>query len=190
MDILDYEGLYMASNQGRIKAVEHIDRAGKLRKEKIMRPSKSVDGYYRVVLNKDGKASTKQVNRIVYEAFNGKIPDNMQCNHLNEIKTDNRLENLNLMTSKENNNWGTRKERAGKSLNGVQLNRQDQSKQVAQYDLDGNLVETYPSTMEAERKTGIKRSSIGACCRNKPIVDKNGFKYVPKTAGGFVWKYI
>lgn len=50
---------------------------------------------------------------------------------------------------------------------------------VAQYDLQGNLLNTFQSTMEAERKTGIKNSGISACCRG-----------LQKTAGGFIWKKV
>ena len=51
-------------------------------------------------------------------------------------------------------------------------------KLVSQF-LEDKLVETYPSTMEAERQTGINHRSISACCNGKL-----------KTAGGYVWRYV
>ena len=188
-DIPGYEGLYQVSNQGRVKAIEHIDRAGKKRKEKYLKPSKSIDGYYRVALSKEGIRHTKLVARIEYEAFYGPIPEGMQVNHINEIKTDNRLENLNLMTAKENNNWGTRIERASKTNSIVMKNRKDQSKPVKQYNLDGVYIATYPSIIEAERQTGVKRQTIGFCCRRKICKDGKGCFYIAKSAGGYLWSY-
>ncbi len=50
--------------------------------------------------------STDQVrycsHRFVYEVFNGSIPDGLVINHINNVKTDNRLENLELVTQQEN----------------------------------------------------------------------------------------
>lgn len=94
-----YIGLYDASNFGRIRSL-------KFGKVKILKPFGKKD-YLRIELNKDGKRKRYSVHRLVYEAFNGEIPEGMQVNHINEIKTDNSLWNLNLMTPKENSNYGT-----------------------------------------------------------------------------------
>lgn len=128
-DIPNYEGLYQVSNLGRVKSLEKIDALGHRLKEKILKPQIN-RGYYRVNLYKNSIQKNYRVHRLVWEAFNGTIPENMHVNHINEIKTDNRLSNLNLMTARENINWGTRNERAGKVLK----NRKDQSKSVLQYE--------------------------------------------------------
>lgn len=168
-DIPEYEGLYQASNMGRIKSLKRPYRV----KEKILKPAIIRNGYYIVSLCKNLKVKHYMVHRLVWEAFNGQIPENMQVNHLNEIKTDNRLENLNLMTAKENLNWGTRNERmAKKHINGKK------SKPVLQFDLNGNFIKEYPSAYQVERDNGFNHSYISACC--------NG-KY--KTAYGHKWKY-
>ena len=167
-DILGYEGFYQASNMGRIKSLERIDALGHRLKEKILKPSINRTGYYQVCLCKQSIQKYYYVHRLVWEAFNGQIPENMQVNHINEVKTDNRLSNLNLMTCKENSNWGTRNERRAKK----------QSKAVLQFTLDGILVKEYPSTHQAERETGFAQPSICACCNGKR-----------KTACGYIWKY-
>lgn len=52
-------------------------------------------------------------------------------------------------------------------------------KEVFQYDKDGYLIEKFESLREAERKTGVSRRNISACCNNKA-----------KSAGGFLWSNI
>lgn len=173
-DIPEYEGLYQASNLGRIKSLERIDALGHRLKEKILKPSIGNSGYYQVCLCKNSIVKHYMIHRLVWKAFNGSIPKNMQCNHLNEIKTDNRLENLNLMTSKENVNYGTRNERAGKVLK----NRKDQSKIVLQFTLESILVKEYPSVMQAVRDNGFNQGNIFACCNGRQ-----------KTAYGYKWRY-
>ena len=165
-DIPNYEGLYQISNLGRVKSFYGL-------KEKILKPGILNNGYYRVILCKQSIKKTYLVHRLVWETFNGTIPEGLQVNHLNEVKTDNRLSNLNLMTQKENINWGTRNERiAKKQINGKC------SKPVLQFTLDNILVKEYQSTMQVERETGFANQHISACC--------NG-KY--KTAYGYKWRY-
>jgi hypothetical protein len=56
------------------------------------------DGYIRVGIN--GKQI--MAHRIIWEMFNGAIPDGLQIDHINEVKDDNRIENLQLVTNKQN----------------------------------------------------------------------------------------
>lgn len=176
-DIPGFEGLYQASNLGRVKSLKRF-RKGENDclvsvKERILKPQLNHRGYYRVALCKNSKLKAYRVNRLVYEAFNGSIPEGLQVNHINEIKTDNRLENLNLMTHKENCNWGTGIERrAKKQINGKC------SKPVLQYDLNDNLVKEYPSIRQVERETGFANQNIINCCKGKL-----------KQAYGYIWKY-
>ena len=171
-DIPNYEG-YQASNMGRIKSLEKIDARGNRRKEKILSPQINNSGYYRVTFCKQSIVKRYYVHRLVYETFNGQIPEGLQVNHINEIKTDNRLSNLNLMTLKENLNYGTRNERAGKVLKNGKC-----SKTVLQYDLQDNLIKEYPSIHQAYRETGFDYRHIIKCCKGKY-----------KTAYGYKWRY-
>lgn len=172
-DIPNYEGLYKISNLGRIKSLERIVARGYRRKEKILKPLINPRGYYKIQLCKQSIVKQYSIHRLVWEAFNGQIPENMQVNHINEIKTDNRLSNLNLMTAKENLNWGTRNERSAKKrINGKC------SKPVLQFTLDDDLIKEYASVMQVERELGFANSNIIKCC--------NG-KY--KQAYNYKWKY-
>ena len=162
-DIPNYEG-YQVSNLGRIKSLKRPYGL----KEKILKPQITSIGYYQVGLWKQSIVKRYLVHRLVWEAFNGQIPENMQVNHINEIKSDNRLSNLNLMTAKENINFGTRTERQAKS----------KSKPVLQFTLEDVFVKEYPSLIQAYRETGFSFQNISKCCNGKR-----------KTAHGFKWKY-
>lgn len=103
-DIKGYEGLYQVSNLGRIMSF-HRDS------ERIMRQSLK-DGYLTIMLRKENKPKRYLVHRLVALSFIPNPENKPQVNHLDEDKSNNRVDNLNWMTSKENNNWGTRKSRA------------------------------------------------------------------------------
>ena len=129
---------YEVYDDGRIWSYSH---------KKYLKHMTRKDGYQQVCLSdNEGKTKLYLLHRVVYEAVTGSpIPNDLQVNHINEDKTDNRFENLNLMTCKQNINWGTRTERAAKArINGIR------SKQVGAFK-DGKLVMTFPSANEAGR---------------------------------------
>lgn len=168
-EIKDYPN-YMVSNLGRVKNLNY-NHTGR---EKILKPKIDKDGYLLICLYKNGKQKFFRVHRLVYEAFYVEIPKGMQVNHINEIKTDNRLENLNLMTPKENINWGTRNERSiEKLINGKT------SKPVLQINKTTNeVIAEFPSINEVQRQLGYSKGNISNCCLGKS-----------KTHKGFIWKY-
>lgn len=175
-DIEGYEG-YQVSNLGGVRSldrmVKHPKGGLKTVKGKILKQFITKKGYKRVHLAKDGVMKTFFVHRLVYEAFCGEIPDGYEVNHINEVKTDNSLENLNLMTSKDNCNFGTRNERMAKAL----LNHPKRSKPVIGYNKNGDIIVTFPSTKEAGRN-GYNQGHISACCRGKIPLHK-----------GLIWRY-
>ena len=69
----------------------------KTRKYRTWRQS---NGYLMVQINH----MVKYVHRLVWEAFNGAIPHGLEIDHINTNRDDNRLENLRVVTSKENKN--------------------------------------------------------------------------------------
>lgn len=143
---------------------------------KFLKPYFSRQGYKLVKLSDDNNNIKAYLHhRIVYEACSqAPIPEGMDVNHINEDKSDNSFENLNLMTHKENMNFGTHNERVGKA----NTNNPKRSKQVAQYDKDGNLIQVWPSTREVQRQLGFNIGHISSCCKGKR-----------KTCNGFIWRY-
>lgn len=179
----DYTGTYEVSDFGTIKSLAKIDKLGHKREEKIMRPFTNSKGYNLIQLtNKNGREHFS-ISHIVWESFNGQIPEEMQVNHINENKTDNRLDNLNLMTAKDNNNWGTRKERAGEKISKARTGKRypKGGKPVLQYDLNGNFIKRWECADYAEDDLHKKncQANISACCRGKI-----------KTAYGYKWKFV
>lgn len=74
-------------------------------------------GYMRTsVCNDKGIKKGMLVHRLVYMAHKGAIPKGLQINHKDENKTNNNVENLNLMTNRENANHGSRNERISRTL--------------------------------------------------------------------------
>ena len=170
-DIEGYEGRYQVSNEGRVRSLNYNHTW----KTKELRTAKNGSGYLQVVLCKNGKMKHHFVHRLVYEAFRGEIPEELVINHLDENPANNWLENLETCTQKDNINYGTRTERAGKS----NLNNPSLSKPVHQIDrVTGEVLNTYPSCKEAQRQTGIDNSNIVKCClsnRNSAGVYKWSF---------------
>lgn len=167
-----FDGLYQISNLGRIKSLNY----NRTRTEKVLKPCKNQQGYLQVVLSKNGKHKLMRISRLVAQAF---IPNDdiykTQVNHINEIKTDNRVENLEWCTLQYNHNFGSHNERVSKT----QRNDINKSKQVNQFDLTGKFIKTFPSLCEVERQLGFSKTNISACCNGKR-----------KTSNGYIWKYI
>lgn len=179
LDIKDYEGLYQASNFGRVRSLDRIvsyERYGEIvykkQKGQILKPYISNDGYYIVRLCKNKVSTPFLVHRLVAETFIPN-PENKPCtNHLDEVKTNNRVDNLNWMTYKENSNWGTGVERqVQKRINGKR------SKVVERTSPDGNI-DVWPSTRECERKTGIPSSMISRWCNGSNDISGHKWRYI------------
>ena len=106
-DCKHYEGLYEVSSLGRVRR----KNTGRVLAQKI-----SVWGYARINLYKDGKQKTESVHRLVALTFIDN-PEGKPCvNHKDEIKTNNVVTNLEWCTIKENNDYGTRKQKVSASL--------------------------------------------------------------------------
>lgn len=95
-----YKGLYEVSNMGRVRrACDSWRRACK--KGHIL-SFKLQKGYARIHLHKNGGRKVYSIHRLVLKSFIGPCPKGLLAGHLNDIKTDNRLENLAWMTPSEN----------------------------------------------------------------------------------------
>ena len=102
-DIKGYEGLYQVSNLGNVKSLSRYVKIGNNKRfinEKILKPIIVLLGYAAVnFVNKKRKQFF--IHRLVAEAFYGQN-NNLVVNHIDFDKTNNRLENLEFCTQKEN----------------------------------------------------------------------------------------
>ena len=98
-DIDGYDGLYQVSDFGRVRSL-------KFGKTRIRRPRIDRCGYLQVGLCKGGKEKKFLIHRLVAQAF---IPNNddakNEINHRNEIKSDNKVSNLEWCDRKYNNTY-------------------------------------------------------------------------------------
>ena len=197
-----YEKLYEVSSLGRVRSCDRFVYDGKggtrLLKGRILKPQMRKNGYLQVGLSKDGKYAMFKLHHLVANAFSeicGEYMNDLEIEHKNCIRTDNRATNLRWCTHKENCNNSITRQRYydankgeksywyGKSgkLNpmwGKFGKNNSNSIPIIQYSTSGVKIAEFEGLMDAERKLGIRCTAI---C--------NALKGRRKTAGGVKWVY-
>ena len=166
---------YEASTYGRIKSTERIvevhHKVGYYTytiPERIMKPHLMNSGYLGITLCLKGKHINTIVHRLIASTFIDNPYYFPEVNHKNEIKTDNRVDNLEWCTRSYNKNFGTGNKRSG-------INR---GKKVLQFDLNGKFIREWDTIRMASAETNTDQKSIINCCKNKI-----------KKANNFIWRY-
>jgi len=167
-DVKGYEGLYQVSNYGRIRGLDRMVgyRKGKKRcwKGSIKTPTARKNGYLKINLYKNNMSVTREVQRIVAEAFIDNPMNKEQVNHIDGDKKNNHVENLEWVTQSEN------------VLHSVYVLGHC-IKKVGQYDLDGNYIRSFKSVKEAGETTGVARCSISNVIHGRR-----------HKAGNYIWR--
>ena len=112
---------YEASNLGQVKSL-NFKRTGK---ERMLKHGINGGGYPYLNLWKDGKRKTIKVHQLVIWAFKGIKPNGYKhhIDHLNGIKTDNRLDNLEVVSNRENISRGYKNKKTSSKYTGVSYNK-------------------------------------------------------------------
>ena len=171
---------YEISNKGRVKSFNYKN-TGTIG---ILNPAKDRRGYCFIALYFDNKPKIFRVHRLVAETFIPN-PNNKPCvDHINRVRTDNRVQNLRWVTCKENMNNELTKEHLSNINKGKKHSEETKSKlrKINQTRRKVICVETgiiYNSISEAEAQTNATLTGIVKCCTK-----------VRKTSGGFHWAYI
>ena len=167
-DVVGYEGLYRISNQG---TVCRLYKNGKVN---FMTP-RILNGYWRVKLCNGNTQKEYFLHRLIAQAFIPNPDNKPEINHINGIKTDNRIENLEWVTRSENAIHATKTGLLKYSEYRYNRARDVNSKPVM-------CIETgkiYASYTEAGEDIKTDAAHIGECISGKR-----------STAGGYHWKLV
>lgn len=194
-DVVGYEGDYIVSNLGNVMSLNY----GVVKEKKVLIKRQFFqNGYYYVNL----KCKPVPIHRIIAMAFIPNPLNKPQIDHINTIKTDNRIENLRWVTLKENmNNPLTRKhasnarigyrpskesvEKMRTSLRGRKLSEGHILKMrltgepVVMFSLDGKFIRKFAGASFAKEELGVAINGVSECC--------NGNK---RTCGGYMWRWL
>lgn len=151
--------------------VNKIGEVYSTRMKRKLTPKVNHDGYLRVQIWEKGNVEFVSIHRLIAETFLPN-PDNKPfVNHLNGDKQDNRIENLEWCTQKENIAHAWKTGLSHRPLNTAGL-------KVAQFTKDGEFVRDFPSLMEVERTYGYKHSNISYAIRHN------------STSHGYRWEVV
>lgn len=142
--------------------ISNLGRVRNLKTMKILKGNLRDDGYVRHYINKQHILT----HVLVVESFLRTLTPKEEVNHINHIKTDNRLENLEIVTHSENLKKAAELGKCG-------------AKKVGRFDIEGNLLQIYPSASAAARDIGILPSSL-----------RNVINYKNGKRGQEVFKYL
>lgn len=92
-DVIGYEGLYQVSSFGNVLSIK---------RKKILKIRNTGDGYFAIVLCKNGIMKNKNIHRLVAETFILNKNDKPCVNHIDNDTSNNNVSNLEWVTYKEN----------------------------------------------------------------------------------------
>ena len=149
-DVPGYEGLYQASNYGRIASIRYGF--------KIRSIVRTTSGYLQCPFRVNNKIKVFLVHVIVANTFLSKCEGCTQVDHINNIKTDNRVDNLKWVTRSENikNNY---------SRGITTLEKQGaKGKRVEILDLEDNSLGVFNSLKEATLEFDVSHGNLSSIC--------------------------
>ena len=158
-DVKGYEGCYQASSLGRIKSLDRTvvckDGSERVYRGRILKGSiNKTTGYRQVGLSVNGKLRTFTASQLVALAFLNHTPDGHTSvvDHVNGNRLDDRVENLQIVTNRENSStcYRSNKETLSSKYAGVSWYKRD-NKWISRIQYEGKSVYLglYPTELEA-----------------------------------------
>lgn len=138
------------------------------------------NGYWSVQLSEKGNKKRFYLHRLVAIAFLENKENKETVNHKDGDLNNNSLDNLEWATQKENSDHAYKslgRKKSSFTKEAIEKANKKTSKKILKLDLNGNLIEEYPSLSEASRKERISRHSIRDVIEGRKKSHKN-----------FVWK--
>lgn len=175
---VDFTGYYEISTFGNARSLDRwiVGKGGskRLLKGKRKSPIKDIEGYLYFRFSKNGITKNVRVHQAVLQTFNPNPNPKIytQINHIDENKENNRLDNLEWCTAKDNINYGQHNKRVSETK------RKRIGKRVVQLDNDCNFVKEWGCVAEIADKTNYSRTGIQNCLSGAAI-----------TCGGYKWIY-
>jgi hypothetical protein len=167
--VVSHDGLYEVSSFGRVKSLgrtkEYPGGYKKSFPSKILKPRR-VNGYFHVTLTDNFKNKLQiSIHYLVATAFIGPRPDGMQIDHINAVKTDNRVENLEWVSRSENTKRAFRLELMTGIQRGEDVNFSRLTEKVVM-DIVAMHKSGYKKYKIAE-KFGVAGSTVSSICRGQ-----------------------
>lgn len=186
------DGYYLVSDDGKVFSVartlqvnghsKQIKRSLKSA-EKAQRTDRS--GYANCTISFKGRTRHFRVHRLVMEAFDPRPnAQQLDVNHKNGIKTDNRLENLEWLTRGENLKHRYQVLKQKHSMVGKYGQEHPRAKAIIGYDANDNKVCEFKALMDAQR-AGYSASKISNCLSGKRATHK-GLRWAESNLLGFI----
>src|SRR5210317_309356 len=158
VDIKNYEGLYKVNRKGDVWSCK---------RKRLLKPELNTRGYYRIVLCKDGKAKKYSIHRLIAINFIPN-PENLPCiDHINRVRSDNRIENLRWITHRDNScNSSQTINRKGHIEKKTYTKKNDETKTIYcdrynNHDEYGNKNQKFKSFKNLEEAETFRRSIYG-----------------------------
>lgn len=156
-DIVGFEGLYAITSCGKVWSYKS---------NKFMAQRYDDNGYLRINLRKDGKTYTKQVHRLVAEAYIPNEEGKPQVDHINQVKDQNYISNLRWATPVENSRHSN-------------LGRKRYWSTVRRPIYCVELDKVFKTQAAACREIGLSSSALNRALHG-----------VRETCGGYHWKFV